>query len=198
MKTAELERALYLHLSGTGKYLTFEMEVPVKFHRWEHQKYWLGGYNSGGERVDACMYHLGKWYFYELKVSVNDFHSSAKLSFQGNYNYFVLPEEIYEKVKDEIAEKYKGIGVLVARSYGIECVIKPKKQELQVNEDDLQTAFVRSMNSFAQKQWSKSYFMIDKIKNIVSIMEKEIDWFVLDVFKSYLSKEFKIDFKEKL
>mgnify|MGYP003300595847 FL=1 len=135
MKTKELERILHAHLYGNEKYITYEMKVPTAFHKWEHQKHWLQGSNLGEERVDACMYNAanGKWYFYELKVSVNDFHSSAKLSFQGNYNYFVLPQDIYEKVKDEIAENYKGIGVYVAyENRLIQCVVKPKQQDLQV------------------------------------------------------------------
>ncbi len=40
-----------------------------------------------------------EWRCYELKVSLADFRSKAKLSFIGNYNYFVLPKALYEKSK---------------------------------------------------------------------------------------------------
>lgn len=44
----------------------------------------------------------------ELKQSVSDFHSNAELTFIGNRNYYAMPYDIYEKVKDEIS---KEIGV---------------------------------------------------------------------------------------
>lgn len=55
-----------------------------------------------------------EWRCYELKVSLADFRSKAKLSFIGNYNYFVLPKSLYEKVKDQIAPT---IGVLVYHAF---------------------------------------------------------------------------------
>jgi len=55
-----------------------------------------------------------EWRCYELKVSLADFRSKAKLSFIGNYNYFVLPKALYEKVKDQIGPT---IGVLVYHAF---------------------------------------------------------------------------------
>ena len=113
------------------------------------------------------MYSYGNWYFYELKVSVNDFRSKAKKSFQGNYNYFVMPKEIYEKVKDEIADNYKGIGVITTEcderkgnplDNRLTCVVKPKRQELQVDEEHLKIAFTRSLSSQFDKFWRKIRF----------------------------------------
>ena len=46
----------------------------------------------------------------ELKQSVSDFHSDAALTFVGNRNYYAMPYDIYEKVKEEIP---KDIGVYV-------------------------------------------------------------------------------------
>jgi hypothetical protein len=48
------------------------------------------------------------WRCFELKVTKADFHSSAKLSFIGHYNYFVLPQRLYTAVASEIPH---GIGV---------------------------------------------------------------------------------------
>ena len=48
---------------------------------------------------------------YEIKQSVQDFHSKNKLTFIGNKNYFVMPYSLYEKVKNEIPYE---IGVLVS------------------------------------------------------------------------------------
>lgn len=44
----------------------------------------------------------GKFYCYEIKSSVEDFHSPNGHNFIGDYNYYVMPEEVFEKVKDEI------------------------------------------------------------------------------------------------
>ncbi|MCE2139023.1 hypothetical protein GRC92_18590, partial [Streptococcus thermophilus] len=42
-----------------------------------------------------------EWRCYELKVTKADFHSKAKLSFIGHYNYFVLPQQLYLEVQSE-------------------------------------------------------------------------------------------------
>ena len=52
----------------------------------------------------------GDFYCYEVKSSVEDFHSKNGHNFLGDYNYYVMPEDVFEKVKDEIPHK---IGVLV-------------------------------------------------------------------------------------
>ena len=52
----------------------------------------------------------GDFYCYEVKSSVEDFHSKNGHNFLGDYNYYVMPEEVYEKVKKEIPY---GVGVMV-------------------------------------------------------------------------------------
>ena len=52
----------------------------------------------------------GDFYCYEVKSSVEDFHSKNGHNFLGDFNYYVMPEEVYEKIKDEIPYK---IGVYV-------------------------------------------------------------------------------------
>ena len=44
----------------------------------------------------------GDFYCYEVKSSVEDFHSKNGHNFLGDYNYYVMPEEVYEKIKLEI------------------------------------------------------------------------------------------------
>ncbi len=41
----------------------------------------------------------GDLYCYEVKSSVEDFHSKNGHNFIGDYNYYIMPEEVYEKVK---------------------------------------------------------------------------------------------------
>ena len=52
----------------------------------------------------------GDFFCYEVKSSVEDFHSKNGHNFLGDYNYYVMLEEVYEKVKSEIPY---GVGVLV-------------------------------------------------------------------------------------
>lgn len=52
----------------------------------------------------------GDFYCYEVKSSVEDFHSKNGHNFLGDYNYYVMPAAVYENVKDEIPYK---VGVLV-------------------------------------------------------------------------------------
>ena len=44
----------------------------------------------------------GDVYCYEVKSSVEDFHSPNGHNFLGDYNYYVMPEEVFEQVKKEI------------------------------------------------------------------------------------------------
>lgn len=53
----------------------------------------------------------GDFYCYEIKSSVEDFHSKNGHNFIGDYNYYVMPKDVYEKIKSEIPW---GIGVFVS------------------------------------------------------------------------------------
>lgn len=53
----------------------------------------------------------GDFYCYEIKSSVEDFHSKNGHNFIGDYNYYVMPEDVYEKIKEEIPW---GVGVFVS------------------------------------------------------------------------------------
>ena len=44
----------------------------------------------------------GDFYCYEVKSSVDDFHSKNGHNLIGEFNYYVMPEEVYEKVRNEI------------------------------------------------------------------------------------------------
>ena len=52
----------------------------------------------------------GDFYCYEIKSSVEDFNSKNGHNFIGDFNYYVMPFEVYEKVKNNIPY---GIGVHV-------------------------------------------------------------------------------------
>ena len=44
----------------------------------------------------------GDVYCYEIKSSVEDFHSKNGHNFIGDFNYYVMPLDVYETVKQEI------------------------------------------------------------------------------------------------
>lgn len=44
----------------------------------------------------------GDFYCYEIKSSVEDFHSKNGHNFIGDYNYYIMPKEVYEAVQSEI------------------------------------------------------------------------------------------------
>lgn len=52
----------------------------------------------------------GDFFCYEVKSSVEDFHSKNGHNFIGDFNYYVMPEDVYEKAKNEIPY---GVGVYI-------------------------------------------------------------------------------------
>lgn len=59
----------------------------------------------------------GDFYCYEIKSSVADFKSKNGHNYIGDYNYYVMPKEVYNKIKDFVpyyvgvlvpSEKYEG------------------------------------------------------------------------------------------
>lgn len=58
----------------------------------------------------------GDFYCYEIKSSVEDFHSKNGHNFIGDYNYYVMPAEVFEKVKNEIPG-YIGVYISSLKEY---------------------------------------------------------------------------------
>lgn len=143
MTTKELEHVAYKHLMKMGTYLCFEVMMPSEYY-------------SNNERVDLLSYDTNHiWRFYELKVSKSDFHSKAKKTFLGHFNYYIMPYDLYVQVKDEIP---KEIGVYAASQspnnanrFWMECVKKPVKQELRIDHNKLMFSFMQSLSREYQK-----------------------------------------------
>jgi hypothetical protein len=55
----------------------------------------------------------GDFYCYEVKSCAADFNSKNGHNFIGDFNYYVMPRELYEQVKDRIPYK---VGVLMPAS----------------------------------------------------------------------------------
>lgn len=58
----------------------------------------------------------GDFYCYEVKSSVEDFHSKNGHNFLGDYNYYVMPEEVYAAISHEIPY-YVGVFVPGNKNY---------------------------------------------------------------------------------
>ncbi|WP_229106420.1 hypothetical protein [Paenibacillus sp. 1001270B_150601_E10] len=119
--TLSLERALESVTNKAGVFGCFEVTIG-----WD-----------GKERVDYITYDTkGTWRCYEIKVSKSDFRSKAHHTFCGHYNYFVMTQELFDQVKEEIPEH---IGVYINFEYWpyIKNVKKAKRQELGIDEQVL-------------------------------------------------------------
>lgn len=123
----------------------------------------------GYERVDYITYDTkGIWRCYEIKVSKSDFYSKAKKTFVGHFNYFVMPKELYDVVKDDIPSH---IGVYTENSY---CLKKAKKQELGADEQILKNSLIRSLAREADKVFkSGNPTVVDGMNRRLSRMEQE-------------------------
>lgn len=128
-ETTEIEKKLYANTVMRGVYGAFEVTF-------------------GRERVDyITVDRKGIWRAYEIKVTKADFHSKAAKSFVGNYNYYVMPEWLYEEVKNEIPEH---IGV----TNGSLCLKKPKKVPLSLPTETLYINLVCALNREADKYYN--------------------------------------------
>lgn len=150
--TTQLERQIYSATHKQGVFGCFEVTIG-----------WFGK-----ERVDYLTYDTkGIFRCYEIKVSVSDFRSKAKKTFCGHYNYFVMTDELFQKVKGEIPAH---IGVYV----GASCVKRPKKQELLLDEQILKDSLLRSLSREADKVFkSESPTFADAMRRRLRYQEKE-------------------------
>lgn len=67
----------------------------------------------------------GDFYCYEIKSSIEDFHSKNGHNFIGDYNYYIMLNSVYKKVKDEIPYK---IGVMTLDDNEVMKIIKRAKR----------------------------------------------------------------------
>jgi len=178
--TLELERKIWSATKKQGTFGCFEVTIG-----------WFGH-----ERVDYITYDTkGIWRCYEIKISKADFHSKAKKTFIGHYNYYVMPVELYVEVKDEIP---KNIGVYL----GDHCEKKAKKQDLLVDEQILKNSMIRSLCREFDKQFkSGDPTIIDDLNRRMNRLESKSK----DYYNQYIKysnaiytirDKYKLDHKE--
>ena len=125
----------------------------------------------GGEIVDCIKYNCQREIScYEIKQSKQDFYSKNKLTFIGHKNYFVMPYELYEQVKNDIdwdigvyvaidrreqveEKETNEFGVTFTKTY-MKCIdglnelycIKPaKSRDLRADKEVILSSMLRSM-----------------------------------------------------
>ncbi len=133
--TKELERSIYNAIYKQGVFCCLEVTIG-----------WFGS-----ERVDMLSYDTkGIFRCFEIKSSVSDFYSKAKKTFIGHYNYFVLTQEVYQKVKEDIP---KEIGVYI----GGDCIKRAKKQQVSKETMEvLKDSMIRSLSRYFEEKMANS------------------------------------------
>lgn len=141
--TLRLERGIWLAVVKQGVFGCYEVTIG----------------RNGNERVDFMTYDTkGIFRCFEIKVSLQDFHSAAAKTFCGHYNYFVMPQSLYKTVSDEIPND---IGVFCdvnrekwgnAASLPCFCAKRAKRRDLTVSADVLKDSLIRSLSRDVGKQ----------------------------------------------
>lgn len=121
----------------------------------------------GDERVDfLSMDTKGIFRAYEIKVTKADFHSPCKNSFVGHFNYYALPNELYQQVKAEIPSH---IGVWVGGSI----VKKPKRVEPRIDTDTLMKSLIRSLARDAERYVNSVFDSVDLREKLMADERKK-------------------------
>lgn len=126
--TRKVEAALWQYNNVQGTFGCFEVMIG-----------WLGK-----EIVDFITYKTtGEFRCYEIKVSVSDFNSKAKLSFYGDFNYYVIPDNLLDDLRKYTSKRFKkddpvifdrqiknsGIGLITVSEQGnLNFLIKAKRK----------------------------------------------------------------------
>ena len=116
---------------------------------------------------------------YEIKVSKSDFKSNAALSFEGHRNYMVLPNTLYDEIKDTDYFKKKlpyHAGVITFNAanpvsqYSLTTVKNCKKRDLSIGTQTLlMESLMRSLSREANK-----FYKVDYAPETVKIDKKEL------------------------
>ena len=88
----------------------------------------------------------GDFYCYEIKSCKEDFESGHGLNFIGDYNYLVLPQELYEEIKTSIPY-YVGVYVPSGESWhSLKCVKKAQRSTRTKSVSEMLLMMFRSSN----------------------------------------------------
>lgn len=86
----------------------------------------------------------GDFYCYEIKSCVADFNSKNGHNFIGDFNYYVMPKELYEQVNQRIPYN---VGVLIPSKCGaLESIKKAKRTDRTRAVNEMLLMMFRSAN----------------------------------------------------
>ena len=85
----------------------------------------------------------GDFYCYEIKSSTEDFHSKNGHNFIGDYNYYVMPTEVYQKISTEIPF---GVGVYCLTGSSLTSVKQARRMNRQKSVSEILLMMFRSAN----------------------------------------------------
>lgn len=86
----------------------------------------------------------GDFYCYEIKSCVADFNSKNGHNFIGDFNYYVMPKELYEQVNQRIPYN---VGVLIPAKCGtLESIKKAKRTDRTRAVNEMLLMMFRSAN----------------------------------------------------
>lgn len=160
MKTEEtkrLERAIWKATNKQGVFGCFEVTIG-----------WFGK-----ERVDYMTYDTkGVFRCYEIKVTKTDFHSRCHNSFVGDLNYYVLPADLYEEVKEEIPDF---VGAYIERDGTVYSIRRARRRTVE-DPDTLKNSMIRSLCREVTKQIrSGNTLYIEATNREISQLKRECD-----------------------
>lgn len=146
----------------TTKMLTLSIKMHINPHN-DKRIYWAREVTfdyatSNAVRVDFMKFkpvnntvsgiEKGDFYCYEVKSSVDDFRSKNGHNFIGDYNYYVMPEEVYASVSHMIPHN---VGVLVPDKinyrgswYDLKSVKRAKRKDRQKSVSEMLLMMFRS------------------------------------------------------
>ena len=94
----------------------------------------------------------GDVYCYEIKSSVADYRSGHGLNFLGDYNYLVMPKDVFGELQNEIPWY---VGVLVPEDDGLRSVRNAKRRDREKPLTEILLMMYRSTLRELKKQQNK-------------------------------------------
>ncbi len=98
----------------------------------------------------------GDFYCYEVKSSVADFHSKNGHNFLGDFNYYVMTEEVFENIKNEIPYS---VGVYIPNGmnyqgewYDLKSIRKAKRRDRNKSATEMLLMMFRSASRDVRKK----------------------------------------------
>ena len=164
--TQDIEKCCLKEFSKMGVFICPEVGINIKRFGFSKRYYkglnlteqemtdkgWQPNWHTDTEIVDLLAWESNKniWKCFEIKITYQDFKSSASKTFIGNYNYYVVPDTLVEKVEIEIP---RGIGIYVYQTEEPEyywqnrlsCFRRAKRQELCCTQDEIYYGMIKSL-----------------------------------------------------